>query len=533
MTLCFRWASCGESLWVDELHSAWVAVGPLSEVTARAAIGNQQPSYFLGLWAWLHVFGESEIALRLSSVLASVLTSVLLAISVARTTRSFATGLLAGSFLAIDKDAIFFGCELRPYAWVMLCAAVALLCWSSGLQCRCRAARQWWWFGLVSSVCAAVLLHPTSLPVMGPFFILSLISGRLAATHPASEAQATAASRLPLICTLAVLVASVVCFGGATMQQAWSHRQRWSGFASADSWSQWLQAWHWQSMVVTPAVISLLVGAIGWRLGARSSTHRVSWQTLLVSLLPLVSAAIGITAILIAAKDYGVPLWQKRYFVAAFPLIIWTTAALFGWAIKLMATVAVFDPHQAKRSAWRLGLLSAVLVGGVCGKTLVDQGLMAQIRQGYWPQQQRGEPWRQAVSIIDEHAPPAQPGSGAVIWIDGGLIESQFMREPQPQNSPMPQALEQYLKLPVTGIYRVQEPIEVFNVYEHESWLKSRWNRQESPPKRIWLLARCSVDGVQQYIGRLKRLALSQTPREMLSTWHQDKRVILVELTFQ
>ncbi len=37
------WSSMQQSLWIDELHTAWVSTGPWSEVTARAAAGNQTP----------------------------------------------------------------------------------------------------------------------------------------------------------------------------------------------------------------------------------------------------------------------------------------------------------------------------------------------------------------------------------------------------------------------------------------------------------------------------------------------------------
>ena len=564
MTLGFRWASCSESLWVDELHSAWVAVGPLSEVTTRAAIGNQQPGYFLGLWGWLHAVGESETALRMSSVLASVLASVALAISVLRTTGSVAAGLLAAGFLAIDKDAIFFGCELRPYAWVMLCAAVALLCWSFGLHCVSRVAKQWWRFGIVSSVCAAVLLHPTSLAVMGPFLVLSQIAWWFAGPSREAESETFATSRSPLVCTVAVIAASAVVFGGATMQQAWSHRQRWSGFASADSWSQFLQAWHWHSMLIAPLVVAFVVAVIGWQVRAKSTDQRFCWKTLVLSFCPIVAAAVGIGAILIAAKDFDVPLWQKRYFVAAFPMIIWTVAVLFGFAVEHLLRIAVLAPRSVSASqesaplSWQQGLVVTLLVGGLWSYALVDQGLMIQLRQGHWPQQLRGESWRQALSLINESSDVVPSLSGEkqgttpdardVLWIDGGLIESQFMREPRTQSntvtppttstetlSPeqMSSELEQYLKFPVTAIYGVQAPIEVFNVYEHESWLKNRLDRQKTAPKRIWLLARSSVDGVQQYVAKLRSLATSDSNREMVITWHQTSRPILVELNFE
>src|SRR5438093_12902502 len=58
----------GESLWLDELHTAWCAVGPLDEVVRRAAIGNQGPLFFWLEWLALGILGPSELSLRLTSL---------------------------------------------------------------------------------------------------------------------------------------------------------------------------------------------------------------------------------------------------------------------------------------------------------------------------------------------------------------------------------------------------------------------------------------------------------------------------------
>jgi 4-amino-4-deoxy-L-arabinose transferase-like glycosyltransferase len=62
----------GESLWIDELHTSWVVSGKLSEVLPRAAMGNQSPLYFWGMWLLVQVTGQSEWTLRLPSLLAGI-----------------------------------------------------------------------------------------------------------------------------------------------------------------------------------------------------------------------------------------------------------------------------------------------------------------------------------------------------------------------------------------------------------------------------------------------------------------------------
>src|SRR4029453_3356644 len=62
-----------ESLWLDELHTAWCAMGPLSDVVPRATIGNQSPLFFWLEWLLVHILGASELAVRLPSLVAGSL----------------------------------------------------------------------------------------------------------------------------------------------------------------------------------------------------------------------------------------------------------------------------------------------------------------------------------------------------------------------------------------------------------------------------------------------------------------------------
>jgi len=71
IALSIRWTIAeGDSLWLDELHTAWAVDGHLPKVAGRAADGNQNPLFFWLTWIVAQLFGRGHLALRLISVVA-------------------------------------------------------------------------------------------------------------------------------------------------------------------------------------------------------------------------------------------------------------------------------------------------------------------------------------------------------------------------------------------------------------------------------------------------------------------------------
>jgi mannosyltransferase len=71
--LGLRLASIRESLWLDELSTLWAVEASFAEVIRRVPqVMGQSPFYFAIVWASLHTFGQSELALRLPSLLAGM-----------------------------------------------------------------------------------------------------------------------------------------------------------------------------------------------------------------------------------------------------------------------------------------------------------------------------------------------------------------------------------------------------------------------------------------------------------------------------
>src|SRR3954468_22303532 len=96
-----------ESLWLDELHTAWCAVGGLGEVVQRASSGNQSRLFFWFEWLLVRVLGPSELSLRLPSIIAGSMLPIGVYWLAARGT-SGGGGFFGGGRVADCPPATFF-----------------------------------------------------------------------------------------------------------------------------------------------------------------------------------------------------------------------------------------------------------------------------------------------------------------------------------------------------------------------------------------------------------------------------------------
>jgi len=162
-----------DSLWMDEGWSVWAAssssVGSLVHDTmlnCRDAIA-QMPFYSFYLWAWAHIFGMGEVALRLSNG-----PLVLLLLFAMQAGSIVLFGRRAGWMIGAASPFLWFYVnEVRPYVAVMAFAAVASV--SLLLYVDSPGSRRQWapWLCLSSSflLCGVNML--------GVFLIPALIAG--------------------------------------------------------------------------------------------------------------------------------------------------------------------------------------------------------------------------------------------------------------------------------------------------------------------------------------------------------------------
>ncbi len=149
-----RFRVCGESLWLDELHTAWTAMVGDAQLADRARLGNNGSLYFYCVRVFTQIFGQSEWTLRLPSLIAGGLL-IPGTFFVCRVWRcATVASLLAAALVAVDRNMFFFSCEARPYGCVQLLGLVHIF-----LFVRLLTGRKRTWTWLIWVLCGMGMFH--------------------------------------------------------------------------------------------------------------------------------------------------------------------------------------------------------------------------------------------------------------------------------------------------------------------------------------------------------------------------------------
>ena len=438
-----RMPSCYESFWLDELHSAWTVWDGLSEVASRADRGHQSPFYYFGLWFWKCVVGGSELGLRMSSVLATSMACAVLTFGVADWTRNVAAGVAAGMILAIESNAIFFGTDLRPYAGVILFAAIAQIGFLRLADSKSRVANRGQWSLLIVCILVAALLQPTSLGILCLFPVALLT--RWAIVHPRELVRFTLFDAWLILAVAAILLV----FWKITLGESWQERSQWALFGQAVELRQLFTIWTWRWLLILPLAlaIALALGAIGFR---GRLPHRELFLTL--GVLSIIAVFGNFLYWFVSWMGWA-PIWHRRYFVSVLPIF----ATIVGLSVEAVASCGR-DWGWGERTRRVVGALTALLF-------VLGLGW----HQGTWQALPgypvalaiRGEDWRSAVAWLNRNA-----GDADQVYLDPGLIESRVLfwsnRGEPPKH--LTEAGSEYLRFPVRGPYPLERAVALCDV---------------------------------------------------------------------
>ena len=140
-----RFHSVGsQSYWADEaltVHEVQMPFGAM--LTAVSHAETTPPLYFILAWAWAHVFGAGEAALRSLSSVAGVAV-VPIAYLCARDLVSRRTGVIAAAFAAVSPFLVWYSQEARAYMLLIALSGASFLWFIRAERDPSRRNVIWW-----------------------------------------------------------------------------------------------------------------------------------------------------------------------------------------------------------------------------------------------------------------------------------------------------------------------------------------------------------------------------------------------------
>jgi mannosyltransferase len=157
------------SLWTDELATWGMATTPWAEFwPVLRYVDAVLAPYYIFMRAWVGLFGDSDVSLRIPSMLAMIAAAGLVGV-IGNRLAGRRAGIIAGAVFAVLASTSRFAAEARPYAFTVLAACVAtwllLRAWDRPSPAR--------WTGYGVAVAALGSLHlVTLLLVLGHAWVL-------------------------------------------------------------------------------------------------------------------------------------------------------------------------------------------------------------------------------------------------------------------------------------------------------------------------------------------------------------------------
>lgn len=486
--LALRLTNIGESLWLDELHTGWVVKDAWGDVAWRAQIGNQSPLWFYAVKLITTLGGESELTLRLLSLVAgtALIPTVYLLVchwlasaeaatnsppapdSIGTaTTTSALPALLAAALIAVDPNCIFYATEARPYACLQLCSAVQLGLFLQILQAPTTKLRIGW----ILLTALAFHLHYTGilillgeLVVLLGYYLLSPSAAPYRAWRALFDWQIAVMLCLPAI--------------GHVLEVA-QRRGMWDSMSGRPEWSDLLTIFPLYPLTefgfsIYP--VFLLVGiaaalAVGQCLrGWAAAKPQASWAALLLITIWLVIpllAAFGVAYYDVAR------IFLRRYLIA--------------FAIGPPLLMALLISRLPR--CWLQGIVAAALL---C-LAIQQSGIIAQLRYDGRAVGDRNEDWRGAIAALNN----SLKNEPLPVLISAGLIEEAFVyhnNDDSPETMiPNRARVFEYLTFPLRSCYRLNaQGLEIKSAAQRDSeavaipFEELEWPRAPN----VWLIAR-------------------------------------------
>lgn len=410
----------GESLWLDELHTAWVVSGGIAEVFERAPVGNHSPLYFLLPWGTTRLFGMSEWALRLPSLVAGLTLVGFVYALTYRVTRSMLGATTASLLACCDNNLLFYATEARPYAWVQLVAALQLvLFWDLRREPTPRRRS-----AFVLTTCLLFYLHYTAILVLAGEVVVYVVWSWLRTSTSAERDPGTRTFSLKALLA-GVFIGMLVLPGALHLAEIGSRRGNWASFVNNTDPALAARWFFLVGYVVVPLLVLV---------ASRPSAPRRQ-RPLIPDHTPAFTFVIALWFLspvvltwLTTVTDFA-RLYFIRYLMAV------------GIAPMLFAGICI---AKVARRPMRVVAMLLVLTYAIGQGTT-----MKQIRHNNQVLGERQEDWMSAVAWLD-----SEYDMGPV-FVRSGLLEADQLRS---HTTPL---FKQYCLCPLNSMYPFKKPGEL------------------------------------------------------------------------
>ena len=306
----FLVGATGPSFWIDEGHTWGYAHRSLADIlsTTVGSTNAVEAAYYVLVHLWMSVAGDSELALRLPSMIA-VAVGVW---AVTKTATEIAGGraaFAAGFVMIVLPGVSRYAQEARPYAFMVAAVAISTLLLARAL----RRSDRHWWVGYGLALVAVGYFHLVSLLVVAGQLVAVLVIDATKWRRFVVTVAIAGAAILPVVILGAGQHGQISWIPPETLDTLWNGPTELTG-----------------SIALT-AVLSLLVLALG------------ADRKLLALGVP---TALAAPVLLWVVGNFG-PIYLGRYLLGAAP----------GIALAVAAALVALRPGRA--------ILAAALIAGL------------------------------------------------------------------------------------------------------------------------------------------------------------------------
>jgi len=334
-----RFAALSTSIWFDESVTVKDVNGSFGQMLHRVVNHEASPPfYFVCLWIWRHLVGDTGADLRALSALAGTIT-IALAFYVARRRLGPRAGLILAACVAVSPVLVYYSTEMRMYGVLVLITGIGFEAFLRASASPNRRNLSVW---AVASVLALWTQYYAALAVVPQAVWLIGLAWKHRSRVPATLAAvgAAALAGVPLIYLIVYQGQRAWPYGARLISSVW-HRVPLSIHDTGTTFRSLAQ-----DVTVGPheparALLNGLIVIIGIAIFVLLLRRPERVEGQMLRALCLILPAVAVAVILVQSHilfegRYLLPLWLPIGLAASFAL------ASAGWPGALLACVLVF-----------------------------------------------------------------------------------------------------------------------------------------------------------------------------------------------